>query len=278
MTASHPDVLPSPLAGRWYPANSEALAGMVDGFLNEANPAPPTGEIVGLLAPHAGLIYSGPVAAYAFTLLENMAPELVAIVCPSHHPYTHPALTTAHDRYETPLGQVPVDHDAIDALSKLVPLAPVRNDAEHALEIELPFLQRVLQQGFKLLPIMVVDQSSGTTEALGHALARIMKDRNGIMIASSDLSHFYPQQVANQHDSVTLKAIRSFDPLRVLRTGKNRGEGACGKGAIAAVMWAARDLGANRADILHYATSGDTSGNYSQVVGYAAGVFYNNRR
>jgi len=278
MAIASVNIRPSALAGAWYPADAHALRQMVDGFLNEARPAAPEGRIIGLLAPHAGLRYSGPVAAYAFKLAGDLKPEVVAILCPYHRPpyqlYDSPLATTAHDAYETPLGVTPVDREALHALAGLVPLAAVRADQEHAIEIELPFLQRVLPEGFAILPVMLVQQSEDVVEPLGHALARVLKDRRVLLIASSDLSHFFPQQIARQLDRATLARVSDFDPAGVLEEGDQPGAGACGRGAIAAVMWAARDLGADSAAVLHYATSGDTGGDYRQVVGYGAGVFF----
>ena len=278
MPTAYADVRPSPLVGRWYPATRQALTDMLDRFLEAAHPTPPPGEIIGLMVPHAGLIYSGPVAAYAFKLIEDMAPEIVAILCPSHHPYPAPLLTTGHDAYETPLGVVPVDRAAVNALNARIPLQPVRHDPEHALEIELPFLQHVLKQPFALLPVMIVDQSPETAERLGHALAQTLQGRKALLIASSDLSHYYPDHVARQLDHNMLARVAAFDPEGVFEV-EAQGKGfACGRMAIAAVMWAARDLGADSASIVHYATSGDTSGDYTQVVGYGAGVFYRHRQ
>ena len=274
MTAVYSDIRPSPLAGRWYPASPDALTAMIDRFLAAAQPPSPPGRIIGLLAPHAGLMYSGPVAASAFALVRGLKPDLVAVICPSHHPYPAPLLTTAHDAYKTPLGVVPVDKQAIAALSRHLSLLPVRNDPEHALEIELPFMQRVLPGGFSLLPVMIVDQSAELAEQLGHALATVLPDRRVLLVASSDLSHFYSQQVANELDKTILDRVAAFDPAGIFAAEKAQEGFACGRGAIGAVMWAARDLGADAAAVLHYATSGDITGDYSQVVGYGAGVFY----
>lgn len=278
MTTTIKDVRPSPLAGTWYPADAQALRQMVDGFLAQAKPAAPEGRIIGLLAPHAGLRYSGLVAGYAFKLVGDLQPEVIAILCPYHRPpyqlYDSPFATTAHAAYETPLGIVPVDRETLHTLAEIVPLAAVRGDQEHAIEIELPFLQRALPHPFTILPIMIIHQTEELIEQLGHALARILKDRRALLVASSDLSHFFPQQTAQRFDQATLAHVRNFDPRGVLQEGGQPGEGACGRGAIAAVMWAARDLGADSASILHYATSGDTAGDYRQVVGYGAGVFF----
>ena len=109
---------------------------------------------------------------------------------------------------------------------------------------------------------------------LGHALADVLRDHNAMLVASSDLSHFFTQEVANQLDRTTLRGVQDYDPARVIKTGSEPGAGACGRGAIAAVMWAAQEWGADSARILHYATSGDSAGDYESVVGYASGIFY----
>jgi AmmeMemoRadiSam system protein B len=274
MTAALTDIRAPILAGTWYPAQPDNLTRTIDDFLAQADPPAPNGTIRGLLVPHAGLIYSGSVAAHAFKLIQGMRPDIVAVLCPYHRPHLADLLTTAHDAYQTPLGTVPVDLEAIAALGAQIPLKPVRNDPEHALEIELPFLQRVLPAGFDLLPLMLINQTTALAEQLGRALAAVLRGRNALLIASSDLSHFFPQAIANELDQRTLEAVRAYDPAAVITAGKQPGEGACGRGAISAVMWAAREMGADTAEIIRYATSGDTSGDYERVVGYGAGVFY----
>jgi AmmeMemoRadiSam system protein B len=268
------DVRPSPLAGRWYPADRARLAALVDGFLDAATPEVPPGAIVGLLVPHAGLIYSGPVAAYAFKLVMDLAPEIVAVIGPSHHVATAPLLTSGHDAYRTPLGNVPVAREAIAALGQHVELHPVRNDPEHALEIELPFLQRVLPHPFKLLPVMMADQSAATASQLGAALAEVLAGRKALLVASSDLSHFYPDDHAHRLDREMLAEVDAFSPQGVLAAEDEQRGFACGRGAIAAVMCSAQALGADHARILHYDTSATTSHDAARVVGYGAGVFF----
>ncbi len=275
MTATQPtNVRPSPLAGRWYPANPRELRMMLDDYLDAAAPVAPPGPIVGLLAPHAGLVYSGPVAAYAYKLIAGPAPDLVAVISPSHHGYPAPLLTTGHDAYATPLGTVPVDGEAVRALGEIVDLYPVVRDPEHSLEIELPFLQHVLEGAFRLLPVMVLDQSAAGMRQLGLALAQVLQGRNALLVASSDLSHFYPQRIADALDAYLLEQVSAFDPEGVLEAEEKQQGYACGRGAIAAVMWAAQALGANRAQVLHHATSGAVNGDTHSVVGYGAGVFY----
>ena len=272
------DVRPSPIAGRWYDSDPDALARSVDGYLDSAQLPDLEGEVIAVIAPHAGHTYSGPVAGYAFAALRGRCPDLVAVIAPMHHPYRELLITTAHDAYSTPLGDVPVDKVALDELDALLKselmfgLSPVENDPEHSLEIELPFLQRALTSSWKLLPVMVRVREASISERLGKALAKVLRDKNFVLVASTDLSHFYNQQTALVYDRSMLNQIESFNPdgaFDLERAGKGF---ACGLGAFTAVMWAARDLGADKVQILRHATSGDVTGDYSSVVGYGAAV------
>lgn len=276
--ASITPVRPSPLAGTWYEGNPKALAGAVDRYLDQAELPELPGQVVGVIAPHAGHIYSGPVAGYAFAAVRGQAPDLVAVLSPMHQPYYEPLLTTAHSAYSTPLGQVPVDGDLVDQLDSTLKkslgygLTRVSFDQEHSLEIELPFLQRSLAADFKLLPVMVRSQSVEVSRQLGETLARILQDRSVLLVASTDLSHFYTQAEALQFDSEMLRRIESFSPDDVF-CAEQEGKGfACGLGALTAVLWAARNLGADSVKVLRHATSGDVTGDYDRVVGYGAAV------
>jgi AmmeMemoRadiSam system protein B len=280
------DLRPSPIAGQWYSGQAASLTRIVDGYLEAAKAdlrAPP-GEIVGMIAPHAGHRYSGPVAAYAFEAVRGLSVDTVVIMCPSHFHDDGLLVTSQHEAYTTPLGTVPVDQEAIHRLradlaaalnvSGDLALAAIRHDREHAVEIELPFLQRVLAEGWKLIPLMLREQSPGVARALGMALANLLRGRRALVVGSSDLSHYYPHEIAKKLDAVMLKQIDAFDPDGVL-AAEAEGRGfACGHGAIAAALWAARELGANRARVLKHATSGDVSGDYAQVVGYGAAVIW----
>lgn len=273
------DIRPSPIAGTWYPGSAEALSQSVDRHLQQAQPIALTGTIMGVIVPHAGHVYSGPVAAHAFRLLQDMTPSVVAIVSPVHYPYPGRVLTTGHAAYGTPLGPVPVDQALRERLQEELgavglDLSRVRNDDEHSLEIELPFLQRSLRSSFSLLPVMIREQSADVAEAVGHALARSLAGTDSLLVGSSDLSHFYPDAIARRLDAEVLARLQAFDPAGVV-AAEDEGVGfACGRGAMAAVLWAACDMGADRVQVLHHATSGDVTGDYSSVVGYAAAVIY----
>ena len=271
------NVRPSPIAGSWYPGKPDQLTKTIDTFLRDA-PAPEVaGSLVGVVAPHAGHRYSGAVAAHAFKAMKGSDADTVAVISPMHYAYSAPLLTTGHDAYWTPLGEIPVDRQAVHAIQKAceIPIAPVFEDPEHALEIELPFLQRVLSS-FSLIPIMVRDDSAAVCQALAKALATVLKGRRFLLVASSDLSHFYPQNIANKLDSYLLKQVEAFDPLGVLKAEEDEKGFACGKGAIATVLMAAKELGATDVRVVKHATSGDVTGDYSSVVGYGAAVIWKN--
>ncbi|HIE58173.1 MAG TPA: AmmeMemoRadiSam system protein B, partial [Anaerolineales bacterium] len=231
---------------------------------------------VAVIAPHAGHIYSGAVAGHAFAAVRGRALDLVVIVSPMHQPYVQPLLTSAHEAYQTPLGIIPIDREAQNMLNDHLQgtlgfgLHAIHRDREHSLEIELPFLQRALSGAFSLLPVMVRDTSPETLRVLGHAIAKITEHQSTLLVASTDLSHFYPQNVAERLDAEMLRRIEAFDPLAVLQA-EAQGKGfACGRGAVAAVLWASRALGADTVTVLAYATSGDVTADHTQVVGYGS--------
>lgn len=271
------EVRPSPIAGTWYTGDLDRLRQQIDHFLASAQLPELQGQVTAIIAPHAGHRYSGRTAGHAFASVMGQDRDLVAIISPMHSPYPANLLTSAHLAYGTPLGNVRIDTEALEQLEDLLtqdgmPLTPIANDKEHSLEIELPFLQRSLRSDFKLLPVMVRSQSPLVARRLGHALAKVMEGRNGLMVASTDLSHFYPEDLAQQLDEEMLRRIRNFNPdglFNAERTGKGF---ACGVAAVAAVLWASRELGANMVEILHHSTSGDETGDYGSVVGYGAAV------
>lgn len=272
------DVRPSAIAGQWYPASPERLRKSVSDYIEAAKLPPIDGEVVAVVAPHAGHRYSGPVAGYAFAAVRGLRPQVVAVVSPMHHPYFQPLLTTAHRAYTTPLGQIPVEHELLHRLDEELHhrlgygLSQVREDPEHSLEIELPFLQVALEQEFSLLPIMVRDQSKRVAQNLGEVLADLLRDVPALLVASTDLSHYYPQSIAEKYDREMLRLVEAFEPAAVLEAEEHGKAFACGRAALAAVMWGAKALGADKAQVLHYATSGHVTGDFNQVVGYGAAV------
>ncbi|HEY5982708.1 MAG TPA: AmmeMemoRadiSam system protein B [Anaerolineales bacterium] len=270
------DLRPSPIAGLWYEGEPKVLAREVDSYLDAAQIPPLKGEVIAVIAPHAGHRYSGPVAGYSFAAVRGTSPDLVAVLSPFHNFHHAPLLITSHDAYVTPLGTIPLDRDAISEFEQQLQaigapaITPLSNDPEHSLEIELPFLQRALTSVWGLLPIMVRAQDAPTCKLIGHALATVARGRKSLLVASTDLSHYHDQQVALSMDRAMLGQVEAFDPETLFDLERSGRGSACGLGAMAAVMWAARDLGADRIEILRHATSGDVTGDFSAVVGYGA--------
>ena len=274
------NVRPPAVAGAFYPADPSELQRMVDEFLSHAN-VPAVKDVVALVSPHAGYIYSGPVAAHSYALLKGRKVERVVVIAPSHYEAFDFASVYDGEAYATPLGQIPVDHEFA---SRLVSLnhnikfsdrghALTAGRGEHALEVQLPFLQRTLGASFKLVPIVMGDQSYDLCRALGVSLVKLIHGPETLIIASSDLSHYHPYDEAAKMDHKTLRAIEEWDYLSMSRNFGNRVWEACGGGPIIAAMIAAERLGANQAKVLRYANSGDVTGDRSRVVGYGAVAF-----
>jgi AmmeMemoRadiSam system protein B len=270
------DVRPSPIAGQWYEGNPTTLARTVDEYLNEAQLPELKGDVMGVIAPHAGHRYSGEVAGYAFATLRGLHPALVAIIGPMHRPFAEPLLTTTHEAYFTPLGNVSVDKTTLNDLDVILKsevgfgLTRVAHDPEHSLEIEIPFLQRVFQHEWKLLPVMVRALDERISEGLGKALATVLHGKNAVLVASTDLSHFFKQEAALTFDRAMLNEIEAFNPAGAFDLDHTRKGFACGLGAFTAVLWACKKLGADKVKVLRHATSANVTGDYSSVVGYGA--------
>lgn len=272
---------PPQLAGTWYTGAPESLQRSVTTYINNATNPPIAEKIIALLAPHAGHRYSGPVAGFAFQAVEGHSYDTVVVVSPFHRGHNRPIITTAHVSYQTPLGDIPIDFPHLEALENFLDqsfqhkLSQVAYDQEHAVEIQLPFLQCALEGPFQLIPLMLAGGDTQTAIQLGQALGDVLAGSNTLLVASTDLSHFYPEEKANRLDRAMLDAIATFDVDQVSAAHASGKGQACGLLAVLAVMTASRILGAGQAQILNYATSGATSGDYSRVVGYGAGVFTN---
>lgn len=267
------------IGGQWYPHNPELLVQNLEMYLLNAEVEKPDGKLYGIIVPHAGHMYSGQVAAHAFKCIVGMDFDTVIIVSPSHFLPDGNIIATSHDSYQTPLGTVEIDRVALNEIDNKLredfkeKIVYVSNDPEHAIEVELPFLQYILE-AFRLVPIMIFNQRSETPSALGHSIAQVTTDRNALLVASSDLSHFYPDRIARKFDEEMLRRIEAFDPEGVIQAEILESGFACGRGAIAAVLYACRDLGANQVRVLNYDNSGQVSGDHDSVVGYGAAVVY----
>jgi len=282
--ADPPSVRQAGVAGGFYPADPKALTAMIDDMLaHAASSQPPISDpILAVVAPHAGYQYSGPVAAYTYAALKGRKFSRVVVIAPSHYEAFDFTSVYAGDAYATPLGTVPVDKAFAKQLAGMSPTirlssqghVPTPKGAEHALEVELPWLQRVLGD-FELVPIVMGDQSYESSRALGVALAKLIqgKDKDTLIVASSDLSHYHPYDEAVKIDHKTLSALQAWDYFSMSRNFEARVWEACGGAPIVAAMIAAERMGANQALVLKYANSGDITGDHSRVVGYGADVF-----
>ena len=259
------------MAGSWYPGTPAAIAAEVEGHLAAARPPTVPGRLLGLISPHAGLRYSGPVAAHGYGLLRGRAELTVVMVGPSHRAAFDGVAVYARGAFETPLGRVPVAEDIAAALIAAGPAVCDDPDAhrdEHSLEMQLPFLQHLIHD-LRLVPLLMGSQSREETDALAEAMARALPGRDVLLVASSDLSHYQPAPTANRLDAEVVECVGRFDPEGLMARLERRHDHACGGGPMVAVMKAARSLGADRATVLRYADSGDVGErDKSRVVGY----------
>jgi AmmeMemoRadiSam system protein B len=261
------------VAGSWYPGHPATLRSAIDQYFGRVGEAV-TGEITALVSPHAGLVYSGPVAAHAYRQLEGRSYDVIVLVGPSHHVGFEGVAIMARGVFETPLGDVEIsseDADAIIASCPVVCELPAAHRREHSLEMQLPFLQRVLP-GVPIVPLVMGHQSRLTIGALADGLASALASRRALLVASSDLSHYHDSRRAALLDRVIVDAVDRFDPEAVERALVRDPGHACGGGPIVSVMRAARALGAADARVLCYADSGAVSGDTTAVVGYLAAV------
>ncbi len=277
------DIRPSAIAGTWYEGRPDNLTRDVDAYMDSAKLPNLPGEVLAIIVPHAGHYYSGAVAGHAFAAIRHCTPATVAVLSPMHHVYPYQFITSAHSAYATPLGQIQIERTLVDDLDGKLKkrlgygLTPVLKDPEHSLEIELPFLQRALVQPFSLLPVMLRQQTRESAQQLGEALAETVSGKNVLLVASTDLSHFHKQAIANHLDAAMLKAVEAFSPDGIFDLeASGKGE-ACGLGALAAVLWAAKALGADTVKVLKHATSADISHDTRRVVGYGAAVVLKTR-
>jgi AmmeMemoRadiSam system protein B/AmmeMemoRadiSam system protein A len=268
------------VAGSFYPAEPKALSAMIEDLLAKAAVPTITDPILAVVAPHAGYKFSGPVAAYAYAALKGRKFSRVVVIAPSHFEAFEFSSVYDGDVYATPLGTVRIDKTFARQLVKMSPSirlsseghTPTAQGSEHALEVQLPWLQTVLGD-FALVPIVMGDQSYESSRALGVALAKLIRGGDTLIVASSDLSHYHPYDEAVKIDHKTLNALQIWDYFSMSQNFRERIWEACGGAPIVAAMIAAERIGANQASVLKYLNSGDTTGDRSRVVGYSADVF-----
>ena len=274
------DIQKPAVAGSFFPANSEKLKNMVDGFIDKAELEPVDGEIIALVLPHAGYQYSGWVAGYGVKLIKNKEFDTVIIVGLSHRVPFKGLSVLYKDSYQTPLGNVAIDKDIskkLIAYSENISYYELPFSMEHSAEVEIPFMQRALPDS-KIVVILTGDFSYETVCLLRDALNSVIKTskKKILLIASTDMSHFFPEQKARDLDARTMKEMEKFQPEALFKKCLSwlNSERPCNSIGMLGVMMAAKKLGANKLKVVKYATSGDVTFDSSRVVGYCAAVVY----
>ncbi len=275
-------IRPPAVAGLFYPDSPSELAKTIAGQFYAALKPIISGKPIAIISPHAGYVYSGPIAAKAFKILEGEEYSSVIVISPTHTVGFNGVTAFAGEAYSTPFGPIPVDRELTGTIvsgNDIIKLSNVGHLAsgqrsEHALEVQLPFLQTTLRD-FTLVALMMGDQDYRTCEKLGNAIAEALNGRRDVLIvASSDLSHFHNSDTAKKLDSILIDRVRDFDYRGLSEDLASRKTEACGGGPIIAAMIAAEKLGANSIEITGYGDSGDSSGDKSSVVGYFSALIY----
>jgi AmmeMemoRadiSam system protein B len=272
-------IRPAAVAGTWYPGTKGALTQDVDAYL-EAATSGPRGELRAIIAPHAGLMFSGPVGAYAYKATAGGDFDVAVLVGPSHFVAFEGAALWPEGGFDSPLGVARIDERGARALAEysVVQPLPSAHRREHSLEMQLPFLRR-LHPDLPIVPVLIGLQHRETIDALAQAIAGAFAGRRVLLVASTDLSHYFDAKTAATLDGRVQQRVAAFDAVGLLEIFEGYPEHergryvACGGGAAIAVMKAARDLGASQGRVLKYAHSGEVSGDYGGVVGYLAAAF-----
>ncbi|VVC05302.1 Memo-like protein [uncultured archaeon] len=270
------------VAGMFYPKAQQELRSTIrDCFMHDYGPRklPPStesGRIFGVICPHAGYMYSGPVAAHSYYAISSLKPDLVIILGPNHFGIGCNVAAMKEGLWQTPLGDVKVYTDAaIEANknSKLIELDFFSHSRDHSLEVQLPMLQEIYSHDFKILPIILINQSYKAAKEIGLAISKLVKDKNAVIIGSSDFTHYEEYEFAHKQDKALIEPILKMDVDDFYRILQEKKVSACGFGAIASTMVACKEMGATKGSLARYATSGDVTGEKSSVVGYASIIF-----
>ncbi|ABC76163.1 AmmeMemoRadiSam system protein B [Syntrophus aciditrophicus] len=264
------------IAGSWYPGSPRVLSRDIMDYFDNVPGKTVQGRILGLVAPHAGYMYSGQVAAHAYKEIKGQTYDVVFVIGPSHRAFFRGVSLFKEGGYETPLGIVDVHEDMAARLLEQDPRIAFLPDVhlqEHSVEIQLPFLQVALGE-FSFVPLIMGDQDYETCRVLADAIVNCCGNKQVLIVGSSDLSHYHGYEQAVRMDSRILEHLRKMDECGLIRDLSSGTGEACGGGPAAVTMMVARQLGADKAAVLKYANSGDVTGDRSGVVGYAAAVFY----
>ena len=272
-------------AGSWYAGTPNRLRSQIEEcFTHRLGPGSlPTVEkdgarnIVGLVSPHAGYMYSGSVAAHGYyQLAKDGKPDVIVIFSPNHTGRGSALAVMNEGVWRTPLGDVEIDSETADKIvqsSEIVDVDDVAHAYEHSIELQLPFLHYLFGSGFKFVPVCFMMQDLESSREVGKATARALAGKNGLVIASTDMTHYEPQERAEKKDRMALEAAIKMDEEQYYSIIESQAVSSCGYGPTIAAITATKELGANKAELLCYRTSGDVTGDYSGVVGYASIAF-----
>jgi MEMO1 family protein len=267
---------PAVVAGMFYPEHEGELRATVDALLADVRPGKEKGKLVGIIVPHAGYTYSGVTAAQAYGLLREMKKATAVIIGPSHREYFDGVSVFSGSSFTTPLGAVEIDGNIRSALMKKTPVLRSSlegHKSEHSIEVQLPFLQRTVRD-LKIVPIVIGNQTREYCEELGSGIAEVVRDEDVVLVASSDLSHYYTSETAHKLDAVAIASIKDLDYRTLMKDIDLEKTEACGGGPIASVLCAAANMGADCCRILHACNSGDVSGDTERVVGYVSAAMW----
>jgi MEMO1 family protein len=277
-----PNVRRPAVAGMFYEGTADALRKQVEScFLSPFGPqklptvnATGPRNVLGLVCPHAGYVYSGGVAANAyFSLASDGKPETVVILGPNHTGYGNPLSAMREGSWQTPLGEVQIDTEIADSIAQetdILDFDDVAHKHEHSIEVQLPFLQYLYGNKFKFVPICFLMQDLESAQEIGRALAEVLVNKNAAVIASSDFTHYESQARVEKKDSAALGAVEELDEKKFYAVLEAQNVTACGYAPIAALITYAKALGATKAELLSHKTSGDITGDKTSVVGYSA--------
>ena len=272
-------------AGAFYAGSQQSLKAQIEGcFKHKLGPGTlpkianrKLPNVVGLVCPHAGYMYSGPVAAHSYNCLaEDGKPDAVVILGPNHTGRGSALAVMREGVWSTPLGEVEIDTATADAITRASGIIDVDDSAhafEHSIEVQLPFLQFLYGSSFKFVPICFLMQDLESSREVGVAVAKALEGKNAVVIASTDMTHYEPQRSAEKKDKAAIEAVLKMDEARLYSTVEGFSISMCGFAPTMALIVAAKALGAKEAELLCYKTSGDVVGDYSAVVGYASIAF-----
>ncbi|MDP1852677.1 MAG: AmmeMemoRadiSam system protein B [Candidatus Omnitrophota bacterium] len=269
------------LAGSWYPANKEELSALLDSFLSVVSAQEINGDVIALIQPHAGLVFSGPVAAYGVKAVKGLGIKTVIIIGFAHRKQFDGVSVYNQGAFDTPLGRLNIDKELSEALisqNKKIKSYPSAFDEENSIELQLPFIKKAFPDAL-IVPVAIGDQDFSTVRILSDALYNVLKDRKDcLLIASTDMSHYLSYLDAIERDKRTIGILKQMSADSIFRENiLSGGNMFCGVSGVAAVVLAGQKLGADSIKILKYANSGDTAGDKSRVVGYLSAVIYKSK-